>query len=105
MVEDWDDETQRAALRQAQAVSHRDPEAAALLAAHVVASQELQEKRGELVSRTPTGYNPRQIYSYMCKEYGWTPRDIDEMHYITFFAMLHETNERNLREQEAMKAR
>lgn len=79
-------------------MSKRDPEAASLLIAHVVAAREEQgdERRADI-----TGYDPLSLYDYMCKEYQWRPRDIDAMHYPLFFALVEKANERHRRENEA----
>ncbi|GAC1589121.1 MAG: hypothetical protein NVS4B1_33490 [Ktedonobacteraceae bacterium] len=99
---EWDEEAQDNAIRQARTLTSRDPEAASLLVAHVIAEQEMQEQRGTLVSRVPVGYDPGALYDYMCHENGWRPQDINDMHYLTFFMMVRKANERNKREQDAV---
>ncbi len=98
---DWDEEAQQNALYSARQAQSRDPEAAALIVTTLAVTQDIQEENGELVDRSPNGYNPIKIYDYACREYGWRPRDIDEMHYLTFFAMVENANERHRRENDA----
>jgi hypothetical protein len=98
---DWDDEAQAEALFQARQMQVRDPEGAAMLLATLVITQDLQEQQGEPVERGGD-YEPIKIYDFLCKEYGWTPKDIDEMHYLTAFAMLNQANDRHRREQDDM---
>jgi hypothetical protein len=94
----WDEEAKEAAIAQARQLAVRDPEAASLLVAQVVSEQELQ-KDASYTDTSFNQYNPILVYERACKEYGWTPRQIDEMHYLTFFAMLREANERHKQEQ------
>lgn len=101
---DWDDEAQREAMKQARELQRRDPEAASHLLVTLAATQEEQEKSGTIVDRTPEGYRPIVVYDLACREYGWRPRDIDEMHYLTFFAMMREMADRKERENDAMQA-
>lgn len=98
-IQDWDAEAQAEALAQARAIQARDPEGAALLIATLVVTQDAQEQSGVPVERG-SDYEPIKIYDFLCKEYGWRPKDIDEMHYITVFAMLNEASERHRKEQE-----
>lgn len=102
---EWDQDAQDAAVQQARSMSSRDPEAASLLIAHVVAAQELQEQRGSVAAHVPINYDPRKLYDYMCKEYGWTVRECDETHYMTFFALVHEANERHRKEADEAKGK
>lgn len=98
----WDEEAQENAVVQARQIASRDPEAASLLVAQVVAEQELSKDRA-YVDPFANTYKPALVYDRACKEYGWRPKDIDEMHYLTFFAMLREANERHRQENEAYK--
>lgn len=90
-------------MSKARQISSRDPEAASLLVAQVVAEQEMAKDSG--YSRDPFQghYNPVLLYDRACREYGWRPKDCDDMHYLTFFAMLREANERHQQENEAYK--
>jgi len=99
----WDEEAKESAIAQARQLAARDPEAASLLVAQVVAEQELQQQNTDYTESTLNKYSPITAYERACKEYGWKPKDIDEMHYITFFAMLREANERHKQENEAYK--
>lgn len=101
---DWDDEAQREAMRQARELQKRDPEAASILIVTLSATQEDQEKNGKIADRRPDGYDPIKLYDLVCKEYGWRPRDIDAMHYLTFFAMVRAMIDRHERENEEIKS-
>lgn len=84
---------------QAQEMSSRDPAAATLLVANLIASEKEAEQKGE----QPTGYDPIELYAFMCKEYAWRPIDIDSMHYPTFFALVRKTKKRIDKEREQMR--
>lgn len=101
---DWDEDAQREAMRQARELQKRDPEAASHLIVTLQATQEDQEKQGIIVDRRPDGYDPIKIYDIVCKEYGWRPIDIDEMHYMTFFAMVRAMMDRHEQENEQLKS-
>jgi hypothetical protein len=101
---DWDDEAQREAMRQARELQKRDPEAASHLIVTLQATQEEQEKKGNIVDRRPDGYDPIKLYDIVCKEYGWRPKDIDEMHYMTFFAMVRAMMDRHEEENAQLKS-
>jgi hypothetical protein len=98
----WDQEARETAVYSARQLSARDPEAASLLIAQVVAEEELSKDR-EYADPFASTYNPALVYDRACREYGWRPRDIDEMHYLTFFAMLREANKRHKEENESYK--
>lgn len=95
----WDEEAKEVALYQARQLSHRDPEAASLLVAQTVAEQEMSKDEA-YANPFADQYNPALMYDRACREYGWRPKDIDQMHYVTFFAMMREANERRKQEQE-----
>ncbi len=97
---DWDDDDQREAQRQARELTKRDPEAASLLIQTLVVTQDAQEAKGVPVSRRPMGYEPMKLYEFAASEWGYRPKDIDEMHYMTFFALVHEASERKKKENE-----
>lgn len=99
----WDAEAQEAAMAQAQQVSKRDPEAGALLIAQLIATQKAQQEKGEPITAAPSDYNPARLYAFMAREAGWEPRQIDNMHYLTFFAIVREVNERIQQENKATK--
>jgi hypothetical protein len=105
VVQDWDGEAQNEAMRRARDLQVRDPESAALLVATLVVTQDAQEKMGTPASRAPVDYNPVKLYDFACKEYGWRPRDINEMHYLLFFAMVNAANDRHRREEEDVRSR
>lgn len=71
-----------------------------MLTAQVIAEQEFAKEEG-YVNPFSEIYNPILVYDRACAEYHWTIKDCDEMHYITFFAMLREASERHRQEQAA----
>lgn len=97
-VDEWDTETEREAMSEAQRISERDPEAAAFLMAHVAVSQ---EKRKEAAQYEPyeEEYNPTRLYAQMTKYYRISPKELDEMHYLLFFGYLREANRMNEEEE------
>lgn len=105
-VMDWDAEAQNEAMRKARELQIRDPESASLLIATLVVTQDAQEQQtGSPVSRAPVDYEPVKLYDFACKEYGWRPRDINEMHYLLFFALVNAANERRRREEDDLRTR
>jgi hypothetical protein len=105
-VMDWDADAQNEAMRKARELQARDPESASLLIATLVVTQDAQERHmGAPVSRAPVDYDPVKLYDFACKEYGWRPRDINEMHYLLFFAMVNAANDRHRREEEDVRSR
>lgn len=88
----WDEEAMERAVQQARDVTHRDPEAATLLIAQVINQQQRLKELGQ--QPIVAAYRPAKLYAQMCRFYkGWTPKVIDDMHYLTFFAMVREANE------------
>lgn len=85
----WDYEAQQVALVQSQMIAQRDPEAASLLVGQLLYAQETQPEGVKMGL-----YDPLELYDVMCHENGWTPRDIDTMHYLTFFGIVKKRNER-----------
>ena len=65
--------------------------------AQLLAAQKSADERGEYVEDV-FRYDPAELYAFMCKEYGWRPCDIDEMHFRTFFALVRKTKKRIERE-------
>ena len=75
-----------------------DPDGARQLLAQAQAAERKRGKVSRLSGREP--YDPAKLYARMCKFYrGWTPRDIDQMHFLTFFAMVREAGIMNEEEQ------
>ncbi len=99
----WDTEARERAVvaMQGKDLANRDPEAAALLAAQLVAEEEFDRQRGHEPVNV-AGYKPARAYAVACKEYGWTVKTCDEMHYLTFFAMLREAAEINREQSKAV---
>ena len=65
-----------------------DPDGAAQLLAQ---AQAAQRKRGGIVQ--PIGkepYDPMKLYARMSKYYGWSHREMDNMHFPTFFGYVRE---------------
>jgi hypothetical protein len=102
----WDIEAREAAVRamQSKSLSSRDPEAAALLAAQLVAEEEFDRQNG-IKPFISGDYNPARAYTIACKEFGWTIKQCDETHYLAFFAMLRELNEINQEQQDHINGR
>jgi hypothetical protein len=44
-------------------------------------------------------YDPVRIYARMAKYYGWSMRDMEQMHFPLFFAMVREASEMNEEEK------
>jgi hypothetical protein len=101
VVMDWDEDAQRDAERSAREIAARDPEAASLLIQTLVVTQDAQEAKGVPVPRRPADYEPMKLYEFAAKEWGYRPKDIDEMHYLTFFALVREANERRKKENDS----
>lgn len=99
----WDKEAQEAAMAKAQTLAKRDPEAAALLVTQLIATQKAEQSKGDPITHVPLDYKPARLYAFMARECGWTPREIDNMHYLAFFAIVREVNERLRQEQQAYK--
>lgn len=99
----WDEEARESAMRQAQQTAKRDPEAAALLVTQLIAVQETEKEQGIENVRPPVDYNPLKLYAFIARETGWKPREIDEMHYLTFFGIVREINARVHEENNAYK--
>lgn len=102
----WDIEARETAVRamQSKSLSSRDPEAAALLAAQLVAEEEFDRQHGNEPLVT-NDYKPARAYAIVCKEFGWTVKQCDETHYLAFFAMLRELNEINQEQQDHINGR
>lgn len=98
---DWDDDAQMQAQRTAREIAARDPEAASLLIQTLVVTQEAQEAQGIPAMRRPEGYEPMKLYEFAANHWGYRPKDIDDMHYLTFFALVREATERLKRENES----
>jgi hypothetical protein len=96
---EWGEEEIETAQEQARAIMPFDPDGAAQLLAQ---AQAAQRKLNHMV--TPGGktpYDPSRLYARMCKFYGWRPKDIDAMHFVTFFAMAREMGVMNEEEQKS----
>lgn len=98
---DWDDEAQYEAQRNAREIAARDPEAASLLIQTLVVTQEDQEAKGIPAMRRPDGYEPMKLYEFAANHWGYRPKDVDAMHYLTFFGMIREATERLKKENES----
>ena len=100
----WDSEAEAEATRQAQEASSRDPEAASLLVSQVLVSREIRKEQG-YDEPFASEYDPARLYTQVAREFKYTPTQIDEIHYLTFFAMvrnlveLQEEEERQHKEQ------
>lgn len=84
--QDWDEEARTTAWYQAQELAHRDPDAAAYLMAHLEAtasSTEAAQPRRE-------HYDPPRLYARIAKYLGFSHRDMDDMHFVTFFSYVRE---------------
>lgn len=97
---DWDDEAQNEAMKSARELQKRDPEAAALLLQTLIATRDEQERTGNVLDVALTGYDPVALYEMAAREYGWTPMEINKMHYLTFFAMIMRTADLRRKEKE-----
>lgn len=93
----WDKEQEREAVREAQRLAERDPEAASLLMAHVAVSQETRHTAEE--DPFEDVYNPTRLYAQMTKYYRISPKELDEMHYLLFFGYLREAQQMNEEEK------
>jgi 1,2-phenylacetyl-CoA epoxidase PaaB subunit len=85
----WDAEAQQEALIHAQEIANRDPEAASMLITQLLHIQQTQPDEP-----APSLYDPLALYEVMATEKGWTPKEMDEMHYMTFFGIVRKRNER-----------
>lgn len=86
----------------------RDPEAAALLMAQLIVTQEVervrQQEQGAGLQAVSAAYSPIALYAYVTQKTGWTHHEMALMHYLTFFAYVREFIETDRRERDASKA-
>jgi len=91
MACDWDEEAIAVAIESAQSLMEFDPDGARQLLAQAQAAERKRGKVSRVGAKEP--YDPARLYARMCRYYkGWTPRDIDAMHFVTFFAMVREAS-------------
>jgi hypothetical protein len=107
---DWDIEAQENAYAEIQRLQQRDPEAASLLMAQLLVTQEAQRKErmehGDTLHALsdPDVYRPSTLYAYVALKTGWGHMEMVTMHYFTFFTYVREFLERDKREHNSLHA-
>jgi hypothetical protein len=81
VVVEWDEEASHRAIMQAQQASVRDPEASQYLAGQVLAQP---------VHPAVNVYDPPRLYTQMLLVAGLKKWEIDQMHFVHFFAQVRE---------------
>lgn len=97
---DWDEDAIAEAEYRAKALAAFDPDAAARLRGMAAAAKAKLTGR-PVGAREP--YDPMRVYSRAAKFYGWSHREMEWMHFVTFFAYLREASEINDEEQAAFE--
>lgn len=99
-VPDWDEDAIQEAEYRARALAPFDPDAATRLRNMAAAAR--AKLTGQPVgSREP--YDPMKAYSRAAKFYGWSHKEMEAMHFVTFFAYIREASEINDEEQAAFE--
>lgn len=95
---EWDEEAIEEAEYQARALESFDPDAASDLRA--MAASARRKLTGQVPgASTREPYDPMKIYARMAKYYGWSFEQMQNMHFITFFAFVREASEMNEEEK------
>lgn len=98
---EWDREARDTAWQQYRMLAADDPEAAAVLRAHLEAqaphagAKPAQAPSPESLESHPerlgaSVYNPTRLYAQVIRACGWTWRDCDETHFPAFFGLVRE---------------
>lgn len=81
------------AYERAAALQECDPEASAQLIAQARhAERRLRASSDRIVPVSSQTYDPMKLYAQMAKYYGWSHKEMDWMHFPTFFGYVREAN-------------
>jgi hypothetical protein len=88
-VPDWDEDACYEAEQQARELEVHDLDAASDMRAMVQAAR---RKLGLQSHQAREPYDPSKLKARMAKYYGWSYSEIDQMHFVEFFAAVREAN-------------